>query len=1064
MIAVAGGCGFTTEGTEFHRVFQSGSLMVMRHSHSGLRINKYISALLFVPLCSLWLIQPLATPAAAEDFPEIVNSQPGDDGPPTPEEAAAAITFPDGDANWKVTLFAGEPEVQQPIAFDFDDRGRLWVAENYSYAGGPYDEKHRDRVVILEDVDGDGRHDRRTVFWDKGWMLTGLTWGFGGLWVLNDGTLSFIPDQDGDDVPDGEPLVMLDGWTYDAGHNFVNGLLWGPDGWLYGRHGITDTSFPAIPGTPQQDRTPMNCGIWRFHPTRKVFEVVCQGTTNPWGMDFDEQGQLFFTNNVIGHLWHAIPGAHYQRMFGVDFNPHLYELIDQHADHYHWDTTGTWTDSRDGVANSLGGGHSHCGGMIYLGDNWPAKFRGSVLMCNTHGRRVNQDILERHGSGYVAKHADDVLLANQPWFRGIDLKYGPRGEVYLSDWVDNGECHDHDGVHRTSGRIYRITYGTYTIPLEPFDLAALTNEQLVERLTSRNEWHVRHAQRLLQERATLGEVGQSLKEYLTRWRDDGDMTDLLRLRLLWTLYVASGCDETYLLKNLDSEDEHVRGWAVRLLVDDASVSRETPPTAAAPVGTVSRKTVSRETVSALNTLAAREKSPLVRLALASALQRLPLADRWVIAGHLAGREEDAADHNLPLMIWYGLEPAVPENPPRAVSVTQQAKIPLVREFITRRLTSDLDAHRDALAELLAATRDRDDAFAVDVLRGMAAALQGVPQTTPPDNWSRVADVLSMRSDETLRRLTQELSLIFGDGRAMEALIDVARNTEADRQARTMAIENLVAARATGFDKTLLNMVGDRIVQEEALNGLAAYDHPKTAETIIQRWGQIRAEARDAAVTTLAARPAWARALLKAVESGTIDAALISGTHARQIISLGDDSLTKLLEQVWGVIDRTDAQKQQAIELWHQKLEPSLADADLSNGRALYQKTCATCHKLYGEGGQIGPDLTGSNRNNLGYLLENILDPNRAVPRQWTTTTILLNDGRVINGVVTRRTDQTWTVQTAKEEVIIPAGEIEQSQATNLSLMPEGQLNTLRESDVRDLIGYLQSQGQVALPR
>jgi putative membrane-bound dehydrogenase-like protein len=1026
--------------------------------------------LLCVTLCPLWLIPSLATPAAADEFPEVVNSQPGDDVPPTPEEAAAAITFPDGDPNWNVTLFAGEPAVQQPIAFDMDDRGRLWVAENYSYAGGPYDEKHRDRVVILEDVDGDGRHDKRTVFWDQGWMLTGLTWGFGGLWVLNDGTLSFIPDRDGDDVPDGEPVVMLDGWTYDARHNFVNGLLWGPDGWLYGRHGITDTSFPAIPGTPHEDRTPMNCGIWRFHPTRKVFEVVCRGTTNPWGMDFDEHGQLFFTNNVIGHLWHAIPGAHYKRMFGVDFNPHLYELIDQHADHYHWDTTGTWTESRDGVANSLGGGHSHVGGMIYQADSWPAKFRGSMLMCNTHGRRVNRDILERHGSGYVAKHAEDVLLANQPWFRGIDLKQGPRGEVYLSDWVDNGECHDSDGVHRTSGRIYRITYGRYVNPLEPFDLAALSNDELLLQLLERNEWHVRRAQRLLQERAQRADARQYFKDWLIPW-PSGEWTVRHRLRVLWTLYVTGGCDEAYLLANLDSEDEHTRVWAIRLLMDGGSVSRETLRTAEAAAATVSRETVvvgeagvSRETVSALNTLAARDESPLVRLTLASALQRLPLEDRWVIAGHLSRREEDASDHNLPLMIWYGIEPAVPVNPPRAVSVAQQAKIPLVREFIARRLTSDMDSHREAIAELLAATLERDDAFAADVLRGMSAALQGVPRTTPPDNWSRVAEVLSMRSDETLRRLTQELSLTFGDGRAMEALIDVARNTAADRQARAKAIENLVAARATGFDRTLLNLIGDRIVQEEALAGLAAYDHPKTAEAIIQKWAQIRAEARDAAVTTLAARPSWARALLTAVQRGTIDAALISGTHARQIISLGDDSLTSLLEQVWGVIDRTDAQKQQAIEQWHQKLEPALADADLSNGRALYQKTCAACHKLYGEGGQIGPDLTGSNRHNLGYLLENILDPNRAVPRQWTTTTILLRDGRVINGVVMRQTDQTWTVQTAQDQVTIPAGEVEESQATNLSLMPEGQLNTMSESDVRDLIGYLQSNGQVPLPQ
>jgi hypothetical protein len=118
-----------------------------------------------------------------------------------------------------------------------------------------------------------------------------------------------------------------------------------------------------------------------------VFEVVAHGTTNPWGMDYDGNGQFFFTNNVIGHAWHLIPGAHYRRMYGEDFNPHLYELIDQHADHYHWDSTGEWQASREGAngANELGGGHSHCGGMIYLGDNWPAEYRGGLFMCNTHG-------------------------------------------------------------------------------------------------------------------------------------------------------------------------------------------------------------------------------------------------------------------------------------------------------------------------------------------------------------------------------------------------------------------------------------------------------------------------------------------------------------------------------------------------------------------------------------------------------------------------------------------------------------------------------------------------------
>ena len=443
-------------------------------------------------------------------FPEVRNSQPGGAEPNTPRQAAAAFRVPDG---FEVTLFAGEPDVAQPIGMTFDDRGRLWVAECFTYAGRGFDADHGDRVVIFEDTDGDGRHDERTVFWDRGWMLTGLCYGFGGLWVLNDGTLSFLPDADRDDVPDGPPVALLDGFTREAGHNVVNGLCWGPDGWLYGRHGITATSHVGAPGAPDDKRTPLNCGIWRFHPTRHAFEVVARGTTNPWGLDWNEYGDGFFTNNVIGHAWHLIPGAHYRRMFGTDFNPHLYGLIDQHADHYHWDADGgDWTASRAGsdgasdLADDFGGGHSHSGGMIYQGDNWPAEYRGDLYMCNTHGRRINRDRPVPHGSGYKIVHEPDFAFAGSPWFKGVELKSGPDGGVFLLDWTDLGECHDHDGVHRTSGRVYKITYGKPERAGEKVDLAGLPAAELIETAVSHpNVWHRRHATRLAIEGAANGE-------------------------------------------------------------------------------------------------------------------------------------------------------------------------------------------------------------------------------------------------------------------------------------------------------------------------------------------------------------------------------------------------------------------------------------------------------------------------------------------------------------------------------------------------------------------------------
>jgi putative membrane-bound dehydrogenase-like protein len=331
----------------------------------------------------------------------------------------------------------------QPIAFTFDDRGRLWVVECNSYPKWTNYKEGKDRVLIFEDTDGDGHFDTCKVFWDKGANLTGIEFGFGGVWLCATPNLLFIPIKDGADTPAGPPQVILDGWDIKAQHNVFNSLTWGPDGWLYGCNGILSNSRVGAPGTNDEKRVPMNCGVWRYHPTKKVFEVVAHGTTNPWGLDFDDYGRMFITNCVIKHLFHVIPGAHYQRMYGQDLNSYCYSLMESCADHIHW-AGGDWTTSRGGKGehSDKGGGHAHSGAMVYLGDNWPDEYRNNVFMCNLHGNRINRDFIDDKGSGVVARHGKDFLFANDEWFRGIALKYGPDGGVFVTDWCDTGECHN----------------------------------------------------------------------------------------------------------------------------------------------------------------------------------------------------------------------------------------------------------------------------------------------------------------------------------------------------------------------------------------------------------------------------------------------------------------------------------------------------------------------------------------------------------------------------------------------------------------------------------------------
>ena len=348
------------------------------------------------------------------------------DGPLPLKDAAAAIQVP---PEFQATLFAGEPDVAQPMSISFDDRGRMWVVECRSYPKWlPANAKEgKDRILILHDTDGDGKFDVRKVFLDQGVNISSAEWGFGGVFVTAVPRLLFIPDANGDDVPDGPPQVLLDGFDLEAVHNVVNGLVWGPDGWLYGCNGILSKSRVGKPGAPDSERIPMNCGIWRYHPTRQVFEVVAHGTTNPWGLAFDDRGEGFLTNCVIEHAFHVVPGARFKRMFGQDFNPRTFELMQTCADHIHW-AGGTWEGSRSGTGKhgEAGGGHAHSGAMIYLGDQFPADYRNCLFTLNIHGQRLNVDKLERSGSGYVARHRPDFGQSKDPWFRGVCVKQGPQ--------------------------------------------------------------------------------------------------------------------------------------------------------------------------------------------------------------------------------------------------------------------------------------------------------------------------------------------------------------------------------------------------------------------------------------------------------------------------------------------------------------------------------------------------------------------------------------------------------------------------------------------------------------
>lgn len=961
-------------------------------------------------------------------------------GAPVPAaEAPGRMTVPPG---FNVTLFAGEPDVRQPIAFTFDDRGRLWVAECFSYPD--WKPKGDDRIIILEDTDGDGRFDRRSVFQDKIANISGIEVGFGGVWVCAIPNLYFIPDRNSDDRPDGPAEVVLDGWDINARHNVFNALKWGPDGWLYGCNGILSNSKVGKPGTPDADRTALNCGVWRYHPTRKNFEVVANGTTNPWGIDFDDYGETFITNCVIPHLFHAIPGAHFQRMFGLDLNPYVYGLMESCADHIHW-AGGAWEESRNGKGKhgEAGGGHAHAGAMVYLGDNWPDRYRNGVFTSNLHGHRINHDSLNASGSGYVARHERDFLFANDEWFRGLELKYGPDGSVFMTDWSDTGECHefDADGSHRENGRIYKISYGT---PARvKVDIAKLDDLALVALQAHKNDWQVRHARRVLQERAAAGRDMTAVVRAL--WDQFNAQADARRkLRALWALYAVGGLNEADTIRLLDHANEHVRGWAVRLLVDQKSASP----------GALAR----------LAKLAENEASPRVRLQLASALQRIPLVARWDIAAPLLARAENARDQNLPLMLWYGVEPLVPDNAVRAVDLAVRSEIPVVRTNVVHRIIAAAGggtATPGVTALVAAISKSNDPVRQRDFLAGMHEGLRGQKRVKPPDGWSPALAALSKSPDANVRRLGLNLALLFGDPQAVTILRGLMTNDSAPADERQGALQALVEARVPDLSPVLRALLDESAVRGPALRALAAYPDDATPQAILSRFSGLNDSERDDAINTLTSRPAGAFALLDAVESGKVPRRDISAFNARQILGFNDAKLNARLEKVWGSVRPTAAAKTALLAKYKPALSSEkLKDANLANGRSVFSRTCAQCHKLYGVGGDIGPDLTGSDRANVDYVLENVLDPSAAVGRDYKVTNVATRDGRLLTGLIREETERILTVQTVNERVVLDREDVEEIKPSPSSMMPEGILDKLSAEDIRDLVAYLGSKGQV----
>lgn len=1040
----------------------------------------------------------------------------------SPADALKSMQLPGG---FKAELIAAEPDLVQPMAFTFDERGRIWVVEGNSYPQPREVGKGQDRIKILEDKDGDGVFETKKIFCEGLNLVSGIELGFGGVWVGAAPYLMFIPDADKDDradpIPDtkrvtgqrgpsNQPITaaqidhllcpqvpglnftayaLLDGWGNQDTHETLNSFIWGPDGWLYGCHGVFTHSRVGKPGTPDEKREPINAGIWRYHPVRHEFEIFAHGTSNPWGLDYDQYGEFFVTACVIPHLYHIVPGGRYQRQAGQHFNAYTYEDIKTIADHAHYagnprpdvtfdKTTGAGVMNND--TNALGGGHAHCGLAIYQSSLFPPTYRNQLLFGNLHGHRLVANYTDPHASTYIGKHGADFLRANDMHFIPVTQKVGPDGALYVSDWSDQQICHRGSNAvenwDRTNGRIYRISYGSASAltrnpvqadegiraPAAPFDLAKESDEALAKlAVQTKNEWFSRMARRVLMERAATNDLlahdattgidpRKTFWAYweAVKWRrlEFGQETEMLRILWADNAMASKAAVERV---SLTHGYPAMRVWGIRLVTQGAEQS------ALARQDGIQR-------LQGLIDLAKEETSPIVRRELASTLQRLPQDQRKALATALLKHGEDKDDPMIPLLIWYGIEPVVAADPAVGMQLAKASKMPKVTEFIYRRMGSE-EAGRTELLKLAAATEDAEQRATL-INTVLQAGLSG-NTVAQPQEWpalrAKLLEGVTAKIEDRRQQILTEIEGLMGISSALDELRGLLTADKA--RERGNALKILTMRKDAKTAPLLQQMLSWRPMitpssQRELLQTLAVLKDPKTPEVVAKLLPDLSPAVVPDAVNTLASTKEGAKALLKAVEAKTVPATALSPFLVRQLTAFDDKEINALIKSAWGDVNAPKADLAVRMQKYREMLTPgALKLGDVARGKMLFTATCGQCHKLFGEGQNVGPDITGSNRADLNYLLENVLDPNAVIGKAYQLNLFTMKDGRVMSGVIKEESPATVKIaMMGGVEFTLPQADIAKREVSKLSTMPEGLFDALQPAQVIDLVKYLQS--------
>ncbi|WP_395745072.1 PVC-type heme-binding CxxCH protein [Prosthecobacter sp.] len=1071
---------------------------------------------------------------------------------PTPEEARAKMSVPEG---YEVRCFAHEPMVQNPVAMTWDHRGRLWVVEAYEYPEGtplPVDQRPfggeakddqyhpmpklgakipRDRVIILEDTDNDGTADKRTVFVEGLNLASAIICGDSGIYVGQQPHLIHFRDDDGDDKPDAW-RVVLTGFGREDTHELVNSFTWGPDGWLYMTHGVFTNSKVRRPGQPEKEGFKFDAGIGRARPSsagnparspasgagtparnsgsdvgtpaRKEssantpvpsweFEVFADGTSNPWGCDYDAAGNFFVSACVIDHFFHMAPGGIYTRQGGAPENPYAYELLPSIVKHKHFRA-------------------AYAGIQIYQGGRYPADTHGHAFIGNIHDNAIHEEVLTPVGATFKCEPRRDFLRANNGWFRPVSTQTGPDGFLWIMDWCDKYPCYQNakanpEGVDRERGRIWRVVTtpedsrapaktSHASRPAIDLNFKKLATPELVKTLEDSNNWMRRMARRMLVEASRdvdledLRSDKNSAKTLMLE-QINQSASDPVRLEAVWALHSSRMLSKEGWALLVKDKSASLRAWAARLAgeydlyslheLEENSNPRAVHRYRYGYPGLVKLAGDTDAMVRASVGIALRGiRGRLLTVPRYRELEQTPPALVTPVFVELISTCADANDILQAFHLWMALEPRIdmhPEETLQMLATSAAQSQPLSRVLSHKAMRRLCDTRKPENLNLAIAFCDKITAHDVLLVHALGGLVKGQESGVIKPTQDISASLAKWRahSNTDVRKHAQTLAVLWGDEAALQETITALRDTTKPEKDRVALLQSIAKVKSDTVKKALLLILSENTspalsvaaIRAAADFGTDDFIAPllavaqasglQPAPPVVQASGlpsapQTRGLIYNAVIEALCSRTTWTHALLDAIGAGKVSATGFPAPVRRALATSQDTATRNHAAKVLGAWQ--DSSDDVKVLIAKKKQACLTGEPDLANGKLLFTATCMVCHEFHGGGQKVGPDLIGSGRSNLDAILANVIDPNQIIGNGYENFTVSTKDGRTLAGRVVEDTPaHVKLLGAGGASQIVPRDQVATLTNTKQSLMPMG-FGNLPDTAFRDLVWYV----------